>query len=157
MKKQLEQFGQTAHLGFAWRMLNETPALAQPPWDFLSFTTDPPLTEAELAAYLPTLAQQPAHRWIELAPLPRDEYTLNVRAADLVHRMVSAKRHGANAIFVPDPFDPQRGLMNEDGTPSELLLPGEPRRWRWGGAQYSGSMTLAEGSENHVFSAMARL
>jgi hypothetical protein len=66
--------------------------------------------------------------------------------------MISAKRHGANGIFVPNPFDPSHGLMNEDGTPGELLLPWRTTALALSGAEYLGSIKLPEGSQNHVFS-----
>ncbi len=163
VKKQLEQFGQTAHLGFAWRMLNEPPRSAHPAWDFLSLTAQPPLTEQELSQYLPTLTQETkpsrgkASRpskvapWIELAPLPRAAYALPDRISDLVHRMVAAKRFGAAGIFIPQPFDAEQGLMNEDGTPGELLVPWRTAALALAGSEYLGSITLPQGSQNHLF------
>ena len=94
---------------------------------------------------------RPSQRWLILEPLLRQDYDLTTRARDLVMRMVAAKIHGAEAIFLPRPFHPDRGLMNVDGTPGELFLP-----WRTGalalaGAEYLGSWQLPGGSTNHVF------
>jgi hypothetical protein len=74
-----------------------------------------------------------------------------VRAADLVRRMIAAKIHGAEAIFCPDPFDPEHGLLGPDGTPGELLLPWRTTALLLGGTEYLGSVELPGGSPNHVF------
>jgi hypothetical protein len=152
VKKQLEQFGQTAHIGLPWRVLNELPDDRRPPWDFFNLGAEPSLTQDELAAYLPAIDPQKGSRWIALEPLPRDDYALKDRASDLVHRMVAAKQQGANAIFVPNPFNDRTGLMNEDGTPGELLLPWRTTANALSGAKYLGSVILPEGSNNQVFS-----
>lgn len=94
---------------------------------------------------------RPAQQWLILEPLPRAEYDLVTRARDLVMRMVAAKVHGAEAIFIPRPFDSERGVMNPDGTPGELLLPWRTTALALAGAQYSGSWHLPGGSTNHVF------
>ena len=39
--------------------------------------------------------------------------------------MLAAKIQGAEAVFVPQPFDDEQGVMSIDGSPGELLvLPG---------------------------------
>jgi hypothetical protein len=96
-------------------------------------------------------AATPAQRWLLLEPLGVHEYDLPTRARDLVMRMVAAKIHGAEAIFVPAPFDAERGLMNPDGTPGELFLPWRTTALSLAGAQYVGSWQLPGGSSNHVF------
>src|SRR5205823_3313548 len=48
VKKHMQRFGQEAHLGLGWRMLNELPAERQPPWEFLWLTANPQLTQEEL-------------------------------------------------------------------------------------------------------------
>ncbi len=152
VKKELEKIDHDAHLGFSWRMLNDPPHDKRPAWDFVSFTADPAMTDQELGQYFPAGDAQATNRWVTLEPLPRGDYAVNDRTADLVCRMVTAKQHGAKGIFVPRPFDPQCGLMNEDGTPGELLLPWRTTALLLGGAEYLGSITLPEGSQNHIFS-----
>src|SRR5262249_18519231 len=53
---------------------------------------------------------------------------------------------------VPDPFHPQRGLMNSDGTPGDLFLPWRTTALLLAGTEYLGSVTLPNGSQNQVFS-----
>jgi hypothetical protein len=94
---------------------------------------------------------RPPQQWLLLEPLPRGQYDLVTRARDLVMRMVAAKVHAADAVFVPHPFDDERGLMNRDGTPGELLLPWRTTALALAGTQYLGSWQLPGGSANHVF------
>jgi hypothetical protein len=152
LRGQLFRLGQKAHLGMAWEWLNDLPSEDSPPWDFMSFTADPPLSGADLGAYLDALQHWPAQRWVLVEPLPASEYDLAARAQDLVVQMISAKIHGANAIFIPDPFSSEHGLMHEDGTPNPLLLVWRTAALHLAGATYLGSMPMPMGSHTHVFS-----
>ena len=103
--------------------------------------TEPP--SAASAATRATLARARAAR-------PR-EVPIEARVADLVRRMIDAKLQGAEAVFCPEPFSTDRGLMNDDGTPGELLLPWRTTALMLGGAKYLGSLQLPGGSTNHIF------
>lgn len=178
IKTHIRHFSPETHVGFGWRWMSPFPAAETRSWEFLSLGSDPPLTAEEIGIYLarpaanvagaeeavksqsPRLVSRrapvtkpatPAQRWLLLAPLPAQEYDLDTRARDLVMRMVAAKIHGAEAIFVPAPFDAERGLMNPDGTPGELFLPWRTTALSLAGAQYVGSWQLPGGSSNHVF------
>ena len=151
IKKALEQFGQEIHLGLTWRLPYEPPRGTAPPWAYLSLTSDPPLTADELIDYLPGLKRAQSQRWLVIHPLPRGEYSTESRARDLVMRMISAKLRGAEAAFIPQPFDPSTGLVNADGTPGELLLPWRTTSRLISGAEYLGKVELPGGSTNHIF------
>jgi hypothetical protein len=151
IKRALEQFGQEIHLGLNWRLPAEPPRAAQPPWSYLSYSSEPDLTAEELAAYLPDFKRTGSERWLVLNPLPRGEYSTETRARDLVMRMISAKLSGATAAFVPQPFDADRGIVNPDGTPGELLLPWRTTSRLISGADYLGQVQLAGGSTGHIF------
>ena len=188
IKTHFERFGQQVHLGFGWRWLREMPAArATPPWEFLSYSAEPELTAAELAAYLPRkvnpapvatvekkklrampvsldpdpptvqpTAPSPSallpRAWVVLTPLPRSQYSTATRTLDLVQRMLAARQHGASAVFVPQPFSEEQGLMNADGSPGELFVPWRTTATLLGGTQYVGQLQLPGGSVNHVFS-----
>ncbi len=151
IKKALGQFGQEIHLGLNWRLPYEPPRVAAPPWAYLSYSSDPALTGEELIDYLPGLKRPGSERWLVIRPLPRGEYSTESRARDLVMRMISAKLSGADAAFIPEPFDPSTGLVNPDGTPGELLLPWRTTSRLIAGAEYLGSVELPGGSTNHIF------
>jgi hypothetical protein len=90
-------------------------------------------------------------RWMQIAPLARDEYSGDVRLQDLVQRMLAAKMTGVQAIFMPQPFSSDVGIMNEDGTPGELFVPWRTTAMLLGGAEYLGPMQLPGGTTGHVF------
>lgn len=152
IKKELQQFGQEIHLGIGWRLGSEAPRASAPPWEFLSLSSDPPLTADELSSYLPAYPSTAARRWLVLTPLSSGLYRAEVRAKDLVERMIAAKMQRAEAVFIPDPFDAATGLMHEDGTPGELLLPWRTTATVLRGATYIGMLYLPGGSENRIFS-----
>jgi hypothetical protein len=151
IKRALEQYGQEIRLGLGWRLPHEPPGLAAPPWSYLSYSSDPDLTAQELADYLPEMKRSGAERWLVINPIPRGEYSTETRARDLVMRMISAKLSGADAAFVPRPFDRRTGLVNPDGTPGELLLPWRTTSRLISGAEYLGQVQLPGGSSNHLF------
>lgn len=151
VKSQLDRIAQDANLGFGWSWMHRLPQDERPAWKFLSLSADPPLTDHELEDYLKATRQAQVKRWVTIEPLPRQAYPLQVRAGDLVNRLLSAKIHGADAIFVPDPFDPQCGLMQDDGTPGELFLPWRNTALMLSGSRHLGSIQLPAGSRNQVF------
>ncbi|HEY2410756.1 MAG TPA: hypothetical protein VGI40_00855 [Pirellulaceae bacterium] len=93
----------------------------------------------------------PTRRWMQISPLARDEYSSDVRLQDLVQRMLAAKMTGVQAIFMPQPFSSDAGIMNEDGTPGELFVPWRTTAMLLGGAEYLGSMQLPGGTTGHMF------
>ena len=152
VKRHLEKFGQRAHLGIGWRWMSEIPSGNNLAWDALALSADPPLTEAELDAYMKASKNVNFKRWITLEPLPHGRYTMEARAVDLVQRMMTAKMQGADGVFVPNPFSTTRGLMNDDGTPGELFLTWRTTALSLSGATYLGSIRLPSGSHNRIFS-----
>ncbi len=149
-RRYASRFGQQVNIGIGWSWLNELPKQPQA-WDAVSLSTDPPLTWEEQAAYLAATHDVKTRRWVVLEPLSRSEYALEARASDLARRMLAAKMGGADAIFVPEVFSAERGLMNEDGTAGDLLLPWRTTALALGGAQYLGSVDLPNKSVNRIF------
>lgn len=151
VKKALRRFGQRIYLGFGSRIINADPDEAQPAWDFLSYNSNPQLTDSETTAYLAAHSGRTTRRWLSIEPLSRKEYSMETRAADLIRRMVAARRAGADVVFVARPFDDECGLMHADGTPGELFLAWRTAAAALAGADYLGSLRLPQGSTNHVF------
>jgi hypothetical protein len=153
VKGALDRIGQNVSIGFGWNWISPLPAGAgpTPPWRFLSLGADPPLTAREMAVALDATRGSSAARWVVVQPLPGDQYSLESRVIDLVQRMVAAKVHAADAVFVADPFGSRQGLLAADGTPGELLLPWRTTALRLGGAKHLGRIDLAQGSPNEIF------
>jgi len=153
VKAHWEKVGKDLHIGFGWDWLHQPPQARQgaAPWKFLAFRTEPPLTTEELAEALRDVSPPGLVRWVVVEPLPKEEYPLEERAADLVHQMTAAKIAGADAIFLPDPFHPRTGLMHPDGTAAELLLVWRTMAQALAGAEYLGVLPLPHNSPNHLF------
>lgn len=153
IKEQLDRVGQDVRVGFGWDWMHQLPTArgGKTPWRFLALSSDPPLTPEEMAFYLTGTAPASAQRWVSLEPLRRDDYPVQVRAVDLVRRMMAAKIHRAEGVFLTDPFDPQTGVMNPDGTVDELFLPWRTAALLLRGTEHLGSIRLPGGSPNHVF------
>ncbi len=151
LKGKLDEVGYGVNIGFGWGWLHELPAAEKAPWQFLTLSNATPLTQHELPVYLDAAKRPDLHRWVVLTPLAKDEYAMETRILDLVHRMMTAKIHGAEGIFVPDPVDDQRGLLREDGGPGELFLPWRTTALMLSSAKYAGSIQLPGRSENRIF------
>ncbi len=151
LRENLFRFGQDVNLGVGWKWIQASEGAAPATWEFQQFSASPPLTGAELGDYLGLAPRKGVERWVLVEPLPRHEYDLDTRARDLVEQMMAAKIHGADAIFAARPFDDERGLMSEQGTPGELLLPWRTTASLLSGARYLGSMDLPHHSENQLF------
>jgi hypothetical protein len=151
LREKLFRFGQDVSLGIGWPWLEMPGTYQRPSWDFEQMSAEPQLTGDELADYLKLPVREGVSRWATVKPLPSTFYSLETRTQDLVQQMISAKINGASAIFADKPFDDEVGLMNNVGSPGDLLLPWRTTAALLSGATYLGSLQLAGGSENHVF------
>ena len=149
-KAELDRIGRDVKCGMAWSWLDESP----PPggaWRFLSRSADPPMTASELSTYLAAAVASGTPQWVTLVPLANGGYSRDQRVADLVERMLTAKVHGAAAVFIDNPLDGQHGLLNGDGAVGELFLPWRTTAAALAGATHAGSLVLPGGSQNLLY------
>jgi len=151
MRRPLERFGRSVRVGIGWRWINELPNARIPSYQYMSFSSEPPLTADELETYLPPTQGHGIERWVVLHPLDVHHYDLYSRVIDMTRRMLTAKRLKAEAIVHPSPFDPDTGLLSPDGTPAELYLPWRSISSALAGTTYLGRLELPGGSHNEVF------
>lgn len=152
VKKEFDRIEQDAQLGVAWSWLQELPATDKPAMRFLSFISTPEMTAEELGAMLDGAGlPQGVQRWVGLSALSKHEYTTDDRVRDLVARMIAAKAHRAEAVFFVDPFQAETGLIERNGSPTELFLPWRAMAAVLDGAEPAGSLTLPGRSENQLF------
>ena len=126
------------------------------PWHFLSLPCDDAIASDAIAHCLDGSKSAGVARWIVLDALPRKGHLPRERIVHLLDRMLMAKMHGAEAIFVSDPFDPDRGLVDRNGSPSELFLPWRTTALMLGGAPYVGDIDLPQGNKIHCFGGKAK-
>jgi hypothetical protein len=157
-RQRLFRFGQEVKLGLAWAMDSAKHSTGDAAWDFEQLTPDPTLTLPKFEAYVAHPVQDGAQHWVTIEPPARpDDSTqitpaeLEARAADFVRKIVVAKEHGADGIFISKPFDDRIGLMRANGMPAELLLPWRAAASMLSGANYVGIIQLPNGSDNRIF------
>jgi hypothetical protein len=154
IKKQLDRAAGDINLGIGWDCRYALPAETADkklPLRFMALSSQEPLSIKELEKYLDDCKDSSEKRWLSLQPLAKSSFPVAVRAEDLIKRMLAAKIHGADAIFCPDPFDADCGLMNKDGTPGDMFLPWRTTALELGGASFLGSVQLPHGSQNLIF------
>lgn len=151
LREKLFRFGQEVNLGIGWNWPREAITEQALAWSFEQMSASPSLTGEELGAYLDMPRNTSVKRWVLVEPLKRSEYDLETRARDLVLQMLAGKVHGADAIFLSKPFNDERGLMSETGSPTDLFLPWRTAASLLGGAKFVGSIELPHGSENQIF------
>jgi hypothetical protein len=158
LRAKLYRFGQDVKLGLGWGWDSVHNVRGNVPWDFQQLSAETP---PNLAAFNKCLSQPPinsALRWVFVEPPPPHDdpslspkENLDARITELIRKLVAAKEHGADAIFIPDPFNDHSGLMRASGMPGELLLPWRTTAVMLSGARYQGQIELPGGSENRVF------
>lgn len=152
VKKEFDRIEQDSQVGVPWSWLQELPSSGSTPLRFISLTTSPELTAAELGAMLDGAnLPQGVQPWIGISGLPRQQYSTTDRVRDLVDRMTAAKVHGAGAVFFVDPFEGEHGLLERSGSPTELFLPWRAVASVLDGAAPIGSVVLPGHSRNQIF------
>ncbi len=151
VRQQLEAAGSRGQVGLAWQWTQmwPTPSRTSSP-SFLSLSESPDFTHSELERFAES-ARSGDVVWFAVRPLSRQQYSQDERIRDLVLRLVTAKTRNKSVIFVTDPFDDDHGLLNRDGTPSELLLPWSTTAEQLGGAGFLGRLQLPGNSPNCIF------
>ena len=173
-KAELDRIGQDLDIGIAWNLAAPLPMVTpsskadrsgspptdslvvgsnprKTPWRFLSLPCDEAIGNDVMAQYLDSTKSTGVARWIALNALPRKGHAPHDRIAHLVQCMLTAKMHGAEAIFISCPFDPDHGLIDRNGSPSELFLPWRTTALMLGGAPYVGDIDLPQGNQIHCF------
>jgi hypothetical protein len=158
IRERLFRFGQQVRLGLPWIWDSAYPTPSDASWDFEQLASDPTLSLDKFEALVSGPRSKSVRRWITIEPPPHPEDTaqagsedLNARATEFVRKLVAAKQHGVDAIFISRPFDDKNGVMRANGMPAELLLPWRTTAAMLGGTKYLGSIQLPGGSENRNF------
>jgi hypothetical protein len=151
IRKHFQTYGQDINIGLPWSWLDFDPETFQNSCDFVTLQAIPSLTSAELGSYIKLLENNSHLRWISIAPLDARYYPAEQRVQDLVERMIQASKNRIEAAFIPNPMDPNTGIMQSDGSPSLLFLPWRTIAFHLTGATYIGTFSLPGGSTNFVF------
>jgi hypothetical protein len=158
LRRELFRFGQDVRLGIGWDWQSESRAQGKVGWDFQQNTSSAVVDNRKLIERLAQKRENSALRWVIIEPPLRAEGPAaagDSMASDqyrqFVMDLVAAKQHGADGIFISNPFNDNNGLMRANGMPAELLLPWRTTAAMLGGAEFLGSMPLPGGTENRIF------
>lgn len=171
IRESLQRFGKNIRVGFSWNLLHETPWLtridtaaataaetsaepwrtSQAAWDYLLRHHETPLTAREIGSLVDSADSHHGPVWITMQPLDNEHYDLTTRVRDLVERMVAARVSGAHVVLVPEPISSYHGLINDDHSPSELLLPFRTTSFQLADSEFVGRLELPGGSPNYLF------
>ena len=147
----LEEAGNRGQVGLAWQWTNAFPDVsATSSTSFLSLSESPSFTYDELEQYA-TATRPNDVIWFAIRPLSRRKYSAEDRIRDLVARLLTAKTRNKSVVFVTDLFNDDHGLLNRDGTPSELLLPWNTTAEQLSGTRFLGHVQFHADSPNCVF------
>lgn len=94
----------------------------------------------------------PLQLWVQLAPIAEHSFGRRQQLLDFTDRILAAKIGGADAIFATRITEPGRGLLAEDGSPTELYTPWRTLAEHLGDTEYLGRLYLGPNIDNHVFS-----
>jgi hypothetical protein len=157
-RQRLFRFGQEVKLGLSWAWDNGKHATGDAAWEFEQLVPDPTLSAGKFEEFVSHPPQDGAQHWVTIEPPPRPDDAsqitpadLEARAAKFVRKIISAKEHGADGIFISKPFDDRIGLMRSNGMPAELLLPWRAAASMLSGTKFLGSIQLPNNSENRIF------
>ena len=176
-QKQLQVYGQPAHVGFAWLPTRTDLPAKLPPRTFISLSPatehgcpdgnraqggrtqnviagviGKPQANSSISVESSSTAEVPPYaRLLNLSPLPAAQSNTLDRARNLALQMIAAKLDQADGIFIPDLCNSDLGLLNDDGSVGDLLLPWRTTALAITGAKPLGSLRLAGGSNNFIF------
>jgi len=151
VKREFDRIGRDPRIGVNWDWNTPLPSRSKLPHSFIGLNRRKTEEDTSIIEKLRKSDASRMPRWVLLEPLARSKHSLEDRGADLVWRMVDAKIGGAEAIFASDVFDPEHGILNENGSPTPLFLPWRTTALALQGAEYLGSIRLPGGSLNSIF------
>ena len=151
VKAEFDRIGNNTRLGYHWKWTEPFPAPEVAQHSFLALSSDPPLPPERLQEALQSSASSGIPRWVLLRPMRKGAQGPLDRSADLARQMIAAKLGGADSIFISDPLDAENGLLNVDGSPTELFLPCRTIAATLAGFSYLGQVEMPNRSSNAVF------
>ncbi|MCG6157361.1 hypothetical protein [Rubinisphaera margarita] len=152
IRKELQRIGQIRQLGVRWNVDSAVPSNTAISRNFLTLTFDEDQSFEAMTNNVRDIQDKGYEAWVVVKADRRTEDSdPNDRANNLVRRMIDAKRTGADVIFAHEVFDPEYGLLNPDGSPTDLFLPWRTVSLALNHSQYVGSFQMPNRSTNHVF------
>jgi len=153
IRSELQRIGQIRQLGVRWNVGSPVPQNQALNRNFLIVPFFEDNTMADVSATVREIQSKGYEAWVVVRANRVDGGKIDPheRAHQLIRRMIDAKRTGCDFVFAYDVFDPEYGLIDPDGSPSELFLPWRTTALALNNSVYAGSIQLPGDSTNHVF------
>lgn len=125
IKREFDRIGRDVFLGVHWPYGAPVPSHQFGAHDFASLGSTPKYwTPNDLYESLRLSHSGDMKRWVTIDLLPPStKFTREQRVAFLAKQTLAAKVGGANAIILKNPVAERGGVLNTDGSPSELFIP----------------------------------
>jgi hypothetical protein len=147
---EINRIGLSGQIGVPWMHRADRPLAAPRSLGFISLRAEDPQNLAAMTAVWKQMGDGHPACWVLLEPT-RITGDPAHRANQLARQMVAAKAAGVEAIFVNDIFADGNGLLNRDGSPSDLFLPWRTTALALQDTEYLGEIQFPQGSRNAVF------
>jgi hypothetical protein len=146
----INRIGLNAQIGVPWETAGQLPRIPAQTLGFVSLREKERLPLDALVKTWQSHKSSGAERWVVLQPafLAGDA---TERANQLVRQMIAAKTIGVEKVFVNHVLGGRDGLLNADGSPSDLFLPWRTTALALQDSEYLGELVLPQGSRNAVF------
>ncbi|MEX0702751.1 MAG: hypothetical protein WD069_11715 [Planctomycetales bacterium] len=151
VKREFDRIGRDTRIGVPWDWNAPLPDAGRSPGAFFALSDRKQVSPDEFAERLRQGRAAGQPRWVVLRAVSSEDHSSAERSADLVRRMVAAQIGGAEAAFLADVFDEDRGLLRANGAPTPLFLPWRTAALALQGAEFLGALHMPQGSTNHVF------
>ena len=152
IRREMQRIGQIRQLGVHWNAGSAVPVDPHKSRNFLTVVLDESTPLETVAASVQQIQRAGFEAWVIVRANATDpERNSEQRANEFVKRLVAAKQTGCDLVFCDDVFSPVHGLLEQDGSPTELFLPWRTVALALNDTRYSGSIVLPGRSPNHVF------
>jgi len=147
---EFNRIGLNAEVGIPWQLRSDRPDSPPPSLGFVSVRTDEVQDIPSMVAAWKAQQSGSTSCWALIEP-ERFKGDAAERANQLVRQMLAAKIADVEAIFVDQIFSGRNGLLNADGSPTDLFLPWRTTALALQDTEYLGEIAFPQGSRNAVF------
>jgi hypothetical protein len=151
VRTELGRVGCNPWVGFHWKHDEPLPSSRKLHQAFVSLGDAGEVDCDKMLAELKRTESSGIERWVLLAPPPKSGHEPRARAIDLARALLTAKLGKAQGIYARDPYDPETGLLNRDGSPTEMYLPWRTMALALRGATWIGTFSMPHRCRNAVF------
>lgn len=155
IRKEFDRIGRETVLGVQWNPEIPVPNTTEYGRSFMTFSSDMNSDLNKLVNSLESAKRIGFDAFVSLKMendsegQSKEDY--HQRSIKLIKRLVDLRRLNVNKIVFQDVINEHKGLLRENGSPTELYLPWRTTALALADSDYVGSITMPQGSTNHIF------